>query len=216
MGKMKITAQILKILVLSILLFSVIMTLRQPHKALYNAKEEYIVAYGNAADSVRKEVLQQLRAFQDGYTQRDKNQVDSFMERMFSKANILVLGTMPDEIYIGHKEVSKLVYSDWNAWGDCTFLVNNTHISTTGDVAWITTIGYVKFDLPRLLVLPLRLTAVMVKEGPTWKFQFMQYQFDLNLFPLFLTIILLTLWLTVSLVNLAIMTVNKLGVHTAQ
>jgi hypothetical protein len=47
------------------------------------------------------------------------------MGQLFSKENILVLGTMPNEILIGQEKFSKLVFSDWKSWGDCTFLMNN-------------------------------------------------------------------------------------------
>lgn len=168
---MNIAKQILKVVFIFILLLSVIGVLRQPHKGYYDAKDDYIYSYGDAPESLRAEIIKQLHKFQEGYTCRDTNLVEPFMEELFSKENLLVLGTMPDEIYIGHEDVSKLIYSDWNAWGDCTFLMDNAHISASGNVAWISTIGYVRFDLPRLLILPLRLSAVMVKENPTWKFQ---------------------------------------------
>ena len=88
--------------------------------------------------------------------------------------------------------------------------MDNAHISTSGDVAWISTIGYVQFDLSRFLILPLRLSAVMVREDLVWRFQYMQFQFDLNLFTLFLTTILLFIWLSVSLVSLVIIIVKSL------
>jgi hypothetical protein len=209
-GKMKIAKQILKVIFISVLLYSVMTVLRHSHKEYYEAKDEYIFAYGNASDSVRSEIIEQLYRFQDGYTNRDTSQLESFMEQLFSKENILVLGTMPNEILIGHKEVSRLILSDWRSWGDCTFLMNNAHISKSGNVAWISTIGYVKFDMSRFLVLPLRLSAVMVKEDLIWKFQYMQFQFDLDLSFLLLTIVLLIIWLSASLVSLAIMTVKSL------
>lgn len=87
--------------------------------------------------------------------------------------------------------------------------MDTAHISASGNVAWIATIGFVEFDLSRFLVLPLRLSAVMVKEGLTWKFQFMQFQFDLFLFTLFIAIPVLMIWLSVSLVNLIVIVVRR-------
>jgi len=78
------------------------------------------------------------------------------------------------------------------------------------DRAWISTIGHVKFDIPEFLNLHLRLSAVMVKVDQTWKFQFMQFQFDLNIIPLFLTTLILTAWLLVSLVTLVVVIVKSL------
>jgi hypothetical protein len=207
---MKIAKQILKVVFICILLYSVIITLRHSHKEYYEAKDDYIFSHGNASDRVRSEIVAQLHVFQEGYARRDTAQLESFMEQLFSQRNILVLGTMPNEILIGPRKVSRLVLSDWRSWGDCTFLMDNSHISTLGNVAWIATIGYVKFDLSRFLVLPLRLSAVMVKEDLTWKFQYIQFQFDLDFTFLLLTIVLLLMWLSVSLVSLAVMTVSRL------
>jgi hypothetical protein len=206
---MKIALQILKVVFVSILLYTVIITLDHPHSDYYDAKDDYIFSSGNASDSVRSEIVEQLDKFQEGYTNRDTTQLKSFMEQLFSQENNLVLGTMPNEILIGHKRVSRLVFSDWKTWGDCTFLMNNAHISTSGNVAWISTIGYVQFDMSRFLNLPLRLSAVMVKENLTWKFQYMQFQFDLDFTFLLLTILLLIIWLSVSLIVLTVMTVKR-------
>jgi hypothetical protein len=184
-----------------LLLFSVLIAFRHPHKGLYVDKDDPVYSTGNAPENVRSEIIAQLEQFQAGYTKRDLDQLDPFMEALFSKENLLVLGTMPDEVYIGQRKVSKLVYADWNAWGDCTFLIDNAHISSAGDVAWLATAGYVRFDVPRFLVLPLRLSAIMVREEFGWRFQFMQFQFDLSLISLFLTAILLLAWLAVNLVS---------------
>jgi hypothetical protein len=135
--------------------------------------------------------------------------VDKFIEQLFSKDNLLVLGPMPDEIFIGDEEVSKLIYSDWNTWGDMKFMIDTANISSAGDAAWISTIGYVRFDLPRFLVLPLRLSAVMVKEDQDWKFQSMQFQFDLNLFFLFFTTNMLVAWLSASVETLVVLVVKR-------
>jgi len=205
---MKIIQQIFKVLLISILLYSVIIILGHPHEAYYDANDTFIFSNGNAPDSIRSEIIEQLYKFQYGYTNRDTSQLKPFMKQLFSQENILVLGTMPNEILIGQEKVSKLVFSDWKGWGDCTFLMKNAHISTSENVAWISTIGYVKFDLSRFLILPLRLSAVMVKEHLTWKFQYMQFQFDLDFTFLLLTIMLLIIWLTASLVILTIMVVK--------
>jgi hypothetical protein len=210
---MKIVKQILKIVFICIVLYSVLNVLRRPHEEYYEAKDDYIFSYGNAPDSVRAEIVAQLHKFQAGYTRRETDHLESFMEQLFSQENVLVLGTMPAEILINHEKVTRLVRSDWRSWGDCTFLMDNAHISASGNVAWISTIGYVKFDMSRFLVLPLRLSAVMVKEDFTWKFQYMQFQFDMDFSPLLLTLILLMIWLLASLVSLTVMIVKRLRKH---
>jgi len=172
---MNVAKQVFKIILISILLLLVFVILRHPHKAYYQASDEYVYGYGNASREVRSKVLEQLNKFQIGYLQRDTEQVETFLEELFSKENVLVLGTMPDEIYKEFTEVEDLIYRDWNAWGDVTFLMDTAHISSSGNVAWISTIGFVEFDLSRFLVLPLRLSAVMVEQDLTWKFQYMQF-----------------------------------------
>jgi len=206
---MDIGKQVFKVVFISIALLFVILIFRESHKAFFDTDDEYIYAGGNAPEDVRSEIIEQLEKFQAGYTARNLDQVDPFMAELFSQDNLLVLGTMPDEIYIGQRDVSKLIYSDWNAWGDAAFLMDTAHISSAGNVAWISTIGHVKFDIPRFLVLPLRLSAVMVKEDLVWKFQSMQFQFDLNLFFLFFVTIMLLIGLTVSLASLLIMIAKR-------
>ena len=206
---MEIAKQAFKVIFVSILLLFTLLVLRQPHRAYYDAPEKYIYSGGNAPSEVRAEISEQLDKFQAGYTQRDLDQVDAFMAALFSQENILVLGTMPDEIYSDQDQVSKLIYSDWNAWGDVTFLMDNANISSNGDTAWIATIGYVRFDVPSFLVLPLRLNAVLVREDQAWKFQAMNFQFDVNLFFLFFTVILLATWLVASLVALIVAIIRR-------
>jgi hypothetical protein len=207
---MKIAKQVFKVVFIGIVLYSVVIVLRHPHREYYEARDEHVYSPGNAPDSVRAEIVAQLHKFQAGYARRDTDQLEPFMEQLFSQENVLVLGTMPAEILIDHEKVARLVRSDWRSWGDCTFLMDNAHISTSGNVAWISTIGYVKFDMSRFLVLPLRLSAVMVKEDLAWKFQYMQFQFDMDFSPLLLTLILLMIWLLASLVCLTVMIVKKL------
>jgi hypothetical protein len=126
--KMAIAKQVLKVLFVSILLLFSLLIFHQPHKAYFETNDEYIFSPGNAPGSTRSEILTQLEKFQAGYSMRDLDQVEKFMEQLFSKDNLLVLGTMPDEIFIGHEEVSKLIYSDWNAWGDVKFMINTANI----------------------------------------------------------------------------------------
>jgi hypothetical protein len=196
---------------ISILLYSLILVLSHPDEVYYGSEETYIYGKGNAAEDVRSEIIQQLHKFQNGYTHRDTSHLELFMEELFSQDNILVLGTMPGEILRNYERATFLVSSDWRTWGDCRFLMDNAHISTAGDVAWISTIGYVEFDMSRFLVLPLRLSAVMVKENDAWKFQQMQFQFDIDFSPILVTFILLLVWLPISLASLTVVVVKRLN-----
>jgi len=159
---------------------------------------------GNAPDDVRFEISEVLEVFDEGYTARDLTKAGSFSEGLFDQDNMVILGTMPQEIYIGFENAVDLVRSDWQAWGDCRFDVENAHVSSQGDVAWFSTIGYVEFDLTSLLVLPLRLSGVLVKDDTEWRMQHLQFQFDLDLGYLLLINVLLAIWLAVEVMALIV------------
>ena len=206
---MKIAKGILLVSVISLLLYSVLIVLRHPHRTHYDTKDTYVFSKGNAPADVREEIIQQLHKFQDGYIHRDVSVLHVFMKQLFSQENILILGTQPNEILRDYERATVLVRSDWRTWGDCTFLMDKCHISTSGNVAWISTAGYVEFDMSRFLVLPLRLSAVMVKENDVWQFQHMQFQFDLDVSSLLVTIVVLLIWLPISLVSLTLVIIKS-------
>jgi len=171
-------------------------TFEIPHQEYYDGAKHYPFAKGNAAEETRNNISAQLDIFAQGYVDRDIEKLDEFCSKLISKDNILILGTMPNEIFKGYIEASELIESDWLYWGDVTFLMDEANVSAQDSVAWVSTIGYVKFDMSRLLVLPLRFSGVMVPEDSDWKFQQMQFQFDLNNMQILITIILLLLTAT--------------------
>jgi hypothetical protein len=190
---MKIVNGILIILVLGLTLFMATRTFKIPHKAFYDNPDKYVFAKGNADPETRSQIEQKLLQFQEGYEARDTSVLHYFMNDMFSQENIMILGTMPNEIHSGYDEASDLVRSDWLQWGDVRLLVQNANISAKGNVAWFSTIGFVKFDLSRYLVLPLRFSGVLVREDFGWKFQQAQFQFDLD--SSFTVLAILLLWI---------------------
>ncbi len=185
---------LLRTLVLLFILFLVVLPLRNPYPASFDEYDDYPYAAGSAPAAVRTAILHQLVEFQKGYAERDTDSAGEFAERLLSQDNVLILGTMPREVFIGHSAATDLIRADWASWGDCTFLLDKANVSAQGDVAWFSTVGYVEFDLSRFLVLPLRLTGVAVNEAGIWRFQQVQYQFDLDLsFNLLLIVVLLVL-----------------------
>jgi hypothetical protein len=196
--KGKIVRRSLIVVWVLFVLFVATRGLKSSYESVYGSGDSFVFSTGNAPEDVRSEIVQQLKAFQEGYEGRDTASVDSFMRRLFSPENVLILGTMPREIYVGFEDASDLIFSDWDEWGDCRFLIDNAHISAHGEVAWFATIGHVEFDLSSLLVLPLRLTGVLVREDGIWKLQQVQYQFDLDLGFYLVTILLLIVTLFVS------------------
>jgi hypothetical protein len=202
--KSKIAWSIARTLVLIFLLILSTRFITNPYPPSFHGFDAQPYGAGNAPDEVRHEILQQLREFQKGYTERDAKTVGAFARNLLSRDNTLILGTMPKEIYIGHDDATTLIRDDWAFWGNCIFLVDQAHVSTHDNVAWIATVGYVEFDLSRFLVLPLRLSGVLVNEDGTWRFQLVQYQFDLDLIPNLLLVLFLGLLTGVSLLAIPI------------
>ena len=190
---MKIVNGILIICGLGLTLFIITRTFKIPHKTFYDNPDKYVFTKGNADPETRSQIEQKLLQFQKGYESRDTSVLAYFMDDLFSQENILIQGTMPNEIYSGYDEATDLVRSDWLHWGDVKLLVQNANISTQGNVAWISTIGFVEFDLSRFLVLPLRFSGVLVQEDFGWKFQQAQFQFDLD--SSFTVLAILLLWI---------------------
>lgn len=200
---MKIPAKVLHrafILAFSLLLFALSWTIYEPKQERW----QRAATWGSATPEVRAAVISQLRAFQDGYTKRDTKQVGAFMDRLFSRDHPVILGTLPTEIYVGYDEAAELVRTDWESWGNCRFRTDEAEVSAGGDVAWFAAVGMVTFDLSRFLVLPLRLSGVMVNEHGEWKIRQAQFQFDLHLGPLLVLQIALLVWVGVSLVWLLV------------
>jgi hypothetical protein len=114
---------------------------------------------------------------------------------------------MPNEVFKGYENAARLVKSDWESWGDCRFAIDSAHISSSGNTAWFSTKGYVEFDLSGLLVLPLRLTGIMVKEDQEWKFRQQQFQFDIDFSFSLIAILVITAWIFISIITLTVRTV---------
>jgi hypothetical protein len=156
--------------------------------------------WGSATPEVRAAVISQLRAFQNGYTRRDPTRVSAFMDRLFSRDHPVVLGPLPSGIFVGYEAASKVIRHDWAFWGRYRFQTSEAQVSSAGNVAWFATVGSVTSDLSRFLVLPLRLSGVMVNEKGAWKLRQAQLQYDLHLGPLLALQLALLVWTGVNLV----------------
>jgi uncharacterized membrane protein len=212
---MKIFKILVRIVLILVILFLVTRTFKRADERKYGSTAATAFSKGNAPDSIRKEVLVQLHKFQDGYSKRDTSQVESFMQSLYSNDNILILGTMPGEIFSGYKSATGLVKTDWESWGDCRFAMDSANISSKGNVAWFSVRGSVKFDLSSLLAIPLRLTGVMVKEDGAWKFQQQQFQFDVDFSFSMLAAVLLFICLVVSMITLVIVIIKSFKKRTS-
>jgi hypothetical protein len=201
---MKVVSGVLRVVFVAFLVWMCAGILEDRYQGSFGPPDSYPFERGNAPDDVRSEIIETLEAFQEGYTARDVSQVVPFAESLFARDNISILGTMPQEIYIGFENAIDLVRSDWQYWGDCRFAVEKANISSQGDVAWFSTVGYVEFDITSLLVLPLRLSGVLTKEDTEWRMQHLQFQFDLDIAPLLLMVVLLVFWVAVELMALIV------------
>jgi hypothetical protein len=213
---MNILRILFRILIILVILFLVTRIFKKADEKMYGSAATSVFSRGNAPDSTRKEVIIQLHKFQEGYIARDTGNIAAFMKSLYSENNILILGTMPREIFNGFDEAARLVRTDWESWGDCRFAIDNANISSNENTVWIATNGYVKFDLTKLLVIPLRLTAIMVKEDGTWKFQQQQFQFDTDFSFSLLAALLLFAWLAACVVTLFIMGFRSMKTRSAR
>ncbi len=197
-------------LALNLVLLAIALAIfRHPHREVYGTGDVFVYGRGSAPDEVRDAVGRQLEAFQEGYRRRDPGALDAFAGRLLAPGAV-ALGTMPREIYVGAGAVRDLVRTDWESWGDCTFFTKTAQISSHGDTAWFSMIGYVAFDLSRFLVLPLRVSGVLTRSGSDWRFAQLQFQFDLDLTLLLLLDVVLLAWLAVNVVLLAAIAVRRL------
>jgi hypothetical protein len=85
-----------------------------------------------------------LQQFQDGYTHRAADTLDTFMELFTPDADTEVIGTgatglSDDEWCIGSASIRELIDGDWKYWGDVRIDVENARIHALGDVAWLAT-----------------------------------------------------------------------------
>ncbi len=207
---MKIFLNALVVVGFALALIITTKTLVIPHQEYQDDPSLYLYDQGNASPAIRAEIMEQLEYFQEGYDLRDTTILESYMDALFSKENILILGTMPGEIYSGYVEAADLVSSDWLLWGDVDMLVKSANISASDSVAWFSMIGHVVFDMSSWLDLPLRVSGVMVQEKQGWKFQQLQFQFDLTVTWVLYVIILLGLLFLVSFIRLLFLIIRSI------
>lgn len=91
-----------------------------------------------------KKLLALLEEFQAGYSARDKQAVDKFVDKLFMPGNsAFVLGTGSGELFSGAEKVRELVSDDWEYWGDLRLNLNEARLGTAGDHGWFAVEGSV-------------------------------------------------------------------------
>jgi hypothetical protein len=139
-------------------------------------RAQYLRRPGNAPPAVQAGVLAALRDFQQGYAKRDPKDIDPFMSRLFANdSDVLILGTDRSEWARGYSAASDFIRADWLGWGNLRLAVDDSIVSSYGDVAWIATVGTVHF---KGYDRPVRLSAVLTRNGNRWLFRQVQFQWE--------------------------------------
>lgn len=155
--------------------FACIVSKSAPNPAL---RDRQLLQPGDAPAAVRAGVLASLQAFQQGYIQRNPANLDAFMTRLFpADGQVLLLGTEGGtaEWVRGYPAAAQFIHDDWRDWGDFRFDVDHSIICSSGDVAWVATLGSVDFKGSKR---PLRFSATLVRNGDNWLFRQVQFQWD--------------------------------------
>lgn len=87
----------------------------------------------------RKEVIEVLQLFQEGYTKRDTTIIDEFLN-MFSD-DIVYMGVASHEFFKGKESVRKLTLWDWKKWLYLKIPIEKIDIRINNEVAWFEVVG---------------------------------------------------------------------------
>ncbi|MHA2037058.1 MAG: nuclear transport factor 2 family protein [Promethearchaeota archaeon] len=94
-----------------------------------------------------KKIKQLLQKLQEGYTRRDADYIDKFMEIYSKKDSSLIIGTNQGEIFRGFERAKELFLGDWRGWGDVEYDLEASDIFISGESANVFMNGTVKLKL---------------------------------------------------------------------
>ncbi|WP_105617293.1 nuclear transport factor 2 family protein [Vallitalea okinawensis] len=84
-----------------------------------------------------QEVREVLKKFQEGYTNRNTDTLDSYMDDIFvNDDSMITVGTSRSEWCFGVHDLKNLVESDWKYWGDLVVNFEKAKINSKGSVSW--------------------------------------------------------------------------------
>lgn len=141
-------------------------------------RELNLVQPGNAPPAVRTAVMDTLHALKDGYRGRDPQKLASLAQRIFPMdGDVLILGTDggTDEWVRGASSARQFIQNDWRDWGDFQFDADRALVWSSGNAAWIATIGSVHWKNRNR---PVRFTGILIREDDRWVFRQMHFQWD--------------------------------------
>jgi hypothetical protein len=92
------------------------------------------------------EILQVLQRFQDGYTLRNIEQLDEFMDLFVPgrEPELIGIGAAArnqNEWFQGTARIREIIEADWKYWGNVRLDVEAAKITIKGEVAWLSTVG---------------------------------------------------------------------------
>ena len=95
---------------------------------------------------MKESVRKTLQQFQDGYTTRDMENLDNFMQFFIQNEETEILGIGAAvrggyEWFQGTTAIREIIESDWTHWGAVVFDVEGAKITIHNDVAWLSTAG---------------------------------------------------------------------------
>lgn len=83
------------------------------------------------------EVREVLKKFQEGYTNRNLDNLDRYMTDLFiHDDSIITVGTSRSEWCFGLDDLKGLIEGDWKYWGDLVIDFENSKINSKGNTAW--------------------------------------------------------------------------------
>lgn len=90
---------------------------------------------------MKEDIIRLFKAFEEGYSQRDKNDIDNFIELFSNESDVQMMGigaTEPGayEWFTGRDEIREIILSDWEFWGAVHFNIDNMRITERENVAW--------------------------------------------------------------------------------
>jgi hypothetical protein len=94
------------------------------------------------------EVRSALQKFQDGYTSRDVDKLDEFMQLFVQDDSIEMIGIgaskrAENEWFEGLDRVRYIIEGDWTYWGNVRLDVKGAKVTVKDDTAWLSTTGTV-------------------------------------------------------------------------
>jgi len=95
-----------------------------------------------------KEIKELLKLLQEGYTKRDPNFIDTFMEIYSKEKTSLIIGINQQEVFRGYEGAKELFLNDWREWGDVKFDLETPDVQVNEETAWVFMDAKVKMTFP--------------------------------------------------------------------